>query len=505
MPRRRSQARRMRRTRGTPDALRWLWLSVAAGIVVVVVALAAIRLSRPSEVQAEDWAVPWATPGVVLPPGRSEALPAQPRAPATAVAAATAPPIAFAPSSPLAATPTPALAGPVDPAALLEAPTLRDRVLQVVGPVQGVVGVAIKDLGTGRGVLLNADEEYPAASLFKVAVMYEVFKQRQDGALSFKEGMTISEQAASYDLGTMTWPVGTRMTLGTALERMITFSDNVSAVLLLGRVGSRQVNDDMAALGLQNTTISDARLTTSPHDMLRLLEAIARGQAVDAQASAEMAHLLLRQQVNDRLPAELPPDTPVAHKTGNWERSVHDVGIVYAPHSTYVIAVLTRDLADVGAGTQMIADLSRAVYDYFDTQATDADPIPVPPGDFGSYASAPVIPTPPVAVSVPVVAPAADAPDELVAAPSPVAVPLKTPLPTRPAANEQDNAAEQPAALPTSPPAPTTPPPPTTAPAPPAPPPPTAAPAPPPAATATPAPAPQPPKPTPTPKKKKDR
>ncbi len=213
----------------------------------------------------------------------------------------TALPPAIRPSAVAVASPIPL---PSD--GVIEDAALRDRVLRAIGSLDGVVGIAIKDLESGRGVLLNADEEYPAASIYKTTVMYEVFAQRESKRLTFDEQITISETAEAFDLGGG-WPAGTIMTIGTALERMITISDNTSAVMLLERIGIGPLRADLDALGMQHTAISEARLTTSPRDMLRLLEPIARGQAVSRQASAEMVHLMLRQQINDRLPAGLPP------------------------------------------------------------------------------------------------------------------------------------------------------------------------------------------------------
>jgi beta-lactamase class A len=74
-----------------------------------------------------------------------------------------------------------------------------------------------------------------------------------------------------------------------------------------------------------------------------------------------MLDLMLAQKVRDRLPALLPPGAGVANKTGNLPEVTHDVGIVYAPQPTYIIAVLS----DRGGESEPIAVLSRAIYDYF--------------------------------------------------------------------------------------------------------------------------------------------
>lgn len=229
----------------------------------------------------------------------------------------------------------------------------------------GTFGVAVKDLDSGRGALIESDREFPAASLFKLPVMYEVFKQRDAGTLRFTEVLWVTAEAASYDLGTLTVPVNGGLYLGDALERMITYSDNVSAWLLLRRTGALTLNQDMAALGLVHTRVRLDDLSTSPGDMLDLLELIHHGHGLEAGTAGEMIALLLAQQVNDRLPALLPEGTLVAHKTGNWGGAAHDVGIVYSPAATYAIAALTEDLPDVARGSRTIARISRAVYDYF--------------------------------------------------------------------------------------------------------------------------------------------
>jgi beta-lactamase class A len=318
----------------------------------------------------------WSTPHAIA----AAAQPARPRpaaaAPAVVVAAA---PEEASPAGTPGEADTPAVqvelvaSEPYDAAAidplevglLVEDPALAALVQQHLTPLRGVFGVAIKDLDSGRGVLLNADRVLPAASLFKLAVMYEVFRQHDAGQLQLTERLTLSAYYAQYDLGTLDLPVGSVLSIQDALERMITRSDNSTANLLLDRVGVANVNATMRALGLEATRIAREQLTTSAYDMLRLLERIARGQGPSAASSAAMLQLLLAQRVNDRLPAQLPPGTPVAHKTGNLPEIAHDVGIVYSPGATFVIALLAAEAPEVGAVTQAEAALARAVYDYF--------------------------------------------------------------------------------------------------------------------------------------------
>jgi len=244
-------------------------------------------------------------------------------------------------------------------------PELDARVSAVLAGVSGRIGIAIKDLHTGRGVLHDADGEYEAASLFKVPVMYEVYRQREQGRLSFAESLVLTDRHVAFDLGTLDREAGDSIVLAEALERMITISDNSSAVLLTDRVGALNIERTMQTLGLRHTRIRLNDLTTSPGDMLILLESLARGDTLNSAASAEMVRLLSRQRVNDRIPRLLPPGTIVAHKTGNLAGVVHDVGIIYGPDATLIVVVLVNRSSNERQATQVIADLALLAYEYF--------------------------------------------------------------------------------------------------------------------------------------------
>ncbi len=271
-----------------------------------------------------------------------------------------------------------ALEAPPGQPPLVASPALATLVQQHLGGRQGVFGVAVKALDGGQGALLNADREFPAASLFKLPVMYEVYRQHDAGRLDLRERLVLTPHYAQLDLGTLDLPIGASVSIAEALERMIPISDNATANMLADRVGWTSLNATARDLGLQETHLGGERLSTSPRDMLRLLELIARGQAPSPASATAMTELLLAQRVNDRLPAHLPPGTRVAHKTGNLAGIIHDVGIVYAPGAPFVIALLAEDAWDYREIAEAQADLTRAVYDYLVAAAAAPTPTPTP-------------------------------------------------------------------------------------------------------------------------------
>jgi hypothetical protein len=264
-------------------------------------------------------------------------------------------------------------AGPLDgptgvplSSAYVPMPSHRDAGLEEVirsslGDAVDSYGVVVKNLVTGAVGEVNPHKEFEAASLFKLWVMYEVYKQVELGLVDMDEELLVTPYYASFDAGTLPVEICDTLTVREALWAMIAYSDNTTGFLLRDKVGLASIHRDLQALGLTESALWQGDAFSTAADMAAFLEMVVFGAAVSRDASREMLDLMLAQQVNDRLPALLPPGTEVAHKTGDLPEVAHDVGIVYAPQPTYIIAVLSER----GGEYEPIALLSRAVYDYF--------------------------------------------------------------------------------------------------------------------------------------------
>ncbi len=249
--------------------------------------------------------------------------------------------------------------------ALVSDPALEAVVRNALGTDVSHFAVVVKRLDNGKGVVIDGGRVFYAASLFKVWVMLEAYHQRQAGLLRFDEQYIVSDYYASLSLNPGELPLCSQVTAQAALQEMMSVSDNIAANIMLERVGYANVNAMLRGWGLAVSGVaSNGDVSTTASGMEQLLEAIARQEAVSAEASAEMLSLLASEVIDNRLPALLPPGTRVAHKTGSWANATHDAGIVYSPKATYAIVVLS-DLGYADDGDARIAGLSRAVYDYF--------------------------------------------------------------------------------------------------------------------------------------------
>ncbi|HVR71878.1 MAG TPA: serine hydrolase, partial [Vicinamibacteria bacterium] len=64
---------------------------------------------------------------------------------------------------------------------------LRARIEAVDRGLDGVLGVAVKDLTTGATVAVREHEVFPQASSIKLALLYELYRQAEEGRLELGE------------------------------------------------------------------------------------------------------------------------------------------------------------------------------------------------------------------------------------------------------------------------------------------------------------------------------
>jgi len=263
---------------------------------------------------------------------------------------------------------------------------LRPRIEALIRKSGADAAVAYRTLDGREALLIQADVEYHAASTMKVPVLIELFRQARAGRLALDDEIPVVNEFHSivdgspYKLDTsdasdaaVVRHLGGRMSYRALAEGMITVSSNFATNLVIERLGAKNVQATVVAMGATGMRVlrgvednkafeKGLNNTTTARALLTLMEAIAKGEAVDKASSDEMAAILRRQTVNDRIPAGLPPGTPVAHKTGEITRIRHDAAIVYAPRP-FVLVVLIRGLDDAKKASALAADITRAIYE----------------------------------------------------------------------------------------------------------------------------------------------
>lgn len=246
-----------------------------------------------------------------------------------------------------------------------------------ISPTIGTLGVYVKSLNNGASASMGEDTVFPTASLFKVPILVELLRQQSLGMHDMDTEILLQQKHWAEGAGVLQARIGEELTVRELAELMIGVSDNVAALALLDLVGTDNVNLTLQANGLEKTRLRIGQTsrdwggqpgenTTTAREMGILLEKIATGKLLNEKASKEALQLLSQKQHVAWLPALLPPNVEIAHKSGELIGLRHDAGIVYAPRSQFVVVVLTSELADHQEAAESIARICKASYDYFE-------------------------------------------------------------------------------------------------------------------------------------------
>ena len=229
------------------------------------------------------------------------------------------------------------------------------------------LAVVIVDLETGAEFNYHADRWFHAASTIKVAILVGVFGAIHRGDLLPQSRVHVRNRFLSaYDgspyrvrLDRDANPdvhreVGRTLRVSELAEAMITTSSNLATNLLLDLVGLDVLQRTIDSFGLDGIDLRrgvedekafehgiNNRVTAS--GLVGLLRLIGEERAFSPLLSRQMLDVLLGQQFKSGIPAGLPRDARVAHKTGEISTIAHDAGLIFLPNRRpYALAVLTE-------------------------------------------------------------------------------------------------------------------------------------------------------------------
>ena len=262
------------------------------------------------------------------------------------------------------------------------------RVAEIEHHLDGVLGVGVLDLTSGKQFLLRPDEVFPQASSIKITVLAELYRQSEranDGGATAGAGhakltdeylVQAGDLVQDSDIMAGLTPGVTRLTNRDLATMMVAVSDNAATNVLIGRVGMGRVNDFLKEQGFTHTQLRRRMMdldaakagrenVSTPREMMQLLEKLYRGKVL-SKPSTEDFFTMLATHKDSWLPLGLPESLRVANKPGALEGVRADSGVVFLDNRPYVICVMTTYLADERAGETAIRDISAAAFAMFD-------------------------------------------------------------------------------------------------------------------------------------------
>jgi len=155
---------------------------------------------------------------------------------------------------------------------------------------------------------------------------------------------------------------------------MITTSSNFATNLLIDVVGVPAIQRALDELKIEGVILlrgvsdeaafkANINNQVTANGLVKLLRVIAEGRAWSPEICAQMLEILLDQRFKSGIPAGLPGDVHVAHKTGNISTVHHDAGIIYMGNrNPYFLVILTQFPAEAKR-TAAVAEVSRDLFE----------------------------------------------------------------------------------------------------------------------------------------------
>jgi beta-lactamase class A len=267
---------------------------------------------------------------------------------------------------------------------------LKQQVIQRINAIEGTFAVAFRDLAHPENfIFINEKDSFHAASTMKTPVMIEVFRQAEQGLFSLSDSIPVKNEFRSIvdgstysmdidrDSGEGLYEfIGKKVTVRDLVVDMIALSGNLATNILIDLVDAKNVMETMRGIGAVDIRVlrgvEDMKAferglnnSTTAYDLLLIYEALGKHDIVSQEACRDMISILREQKHRTKIPAHLPRDVHVAHKTGSITGVQHDSGIVYLPDGrAYTLVVLSKNLKSGQEGINAIADISKMIYNW---------------------------------------------------------------------------------------------------------------------------------------------
>jgi beta-lactamase class A len=223
---------------------------------------------------------------------------------------------------------------------------LRKELQRIAQTYPATYGVVVFDPSSRETLAMGADREFDAASLGKLPTLMALYKAAATNQVDLNDKISMQySDVQAYGTGVLyTYPIGYTMTLRECAQYLIKKSDNTAWKMLNRYLGTDYIRAELYRAGATSTEYWIPN-TTTPNDVLLMLEKISDPSYTTPYLSEEMLDLMQNTDFEDRLPQPLPEGTRVSHKIGYFGSTFADAGIVFPqgtkdPKDAYFIVVV---------------------------------------------------------------------------------------------------------------------------------------------------------------------
>lgn len=237
--------------------------------------------------------------------------------------------------------------------------------------------IFVWEYSTGSGLEMNANEIYPAASIIKIPIAFELIRlvdksSKTINPVNLTDKKIFSEDFRTIGSGDLQYTKGgVSYSLDYLANIMIANSDNSATNMILHEIGGMDgFNRAMRNLGLKSTYMAewladmDGNNKTTAKEISKILYNIDNPNYINPKYKNILKEYLGNTKNSHLLKETLPADAMVLHKTGDVRNMLGDSGVIYTDNGKkYIVTIMVkRQNNDYGAKL-FINEASKIIYD----------------------------------------------------------------------------------------------------------------------------------------------
>ena len=231
-----------------------------------------------------------------------------------------------------------------------------EKIHEILGDEEKHYGIYYYDLNTGCEYFLNEDKEFQAASTMKVPIAMMIADKLEKKELKedtlIEYTLTDDSDGAGVLQGNIS--EGDKLEVIDLMKYMIEESDNVATSMLKRNVGN--ICDYIT--DLTSIKVDNEKNFITPKQSYMVLK-ILYNKSDENIYYKKIIEFMKATITHDRLDKYINHNI-VAHKIGDYENYVNDVGIIYT-QGPYILTIYTEDVME--KGRENIAQISKMIYD----------------------------------------------------------------------------------------------------------------------------------------------
>lgn len=219
----------------------------------------------------------------------------------------------------------------------------------------------------------NSQKVVPSASVIKIPILFSLLKAKE---INLKHAYTLQPKDIVGGSGEIQYEVPfNEFTYNYLAQKMISVSDNTATNILIEKLGSEQIQEDINNWGLTNTKLNRKMMDfeaikagkqnfTTCEDINGLLLKLLNKQLLSKKSGKKAMEILLACEDRTTIPRNIPINVPIAHKTGTLDYVRGDAGIIFSKN-ILILTVFVENFESLQQAETIIGKIAECCYKDF--------------------------------------------------------------------------------------------------------------------------------------------